>query len=300
MEIVWLILLILYFFLCMVYSWLLSLKSGSWQKGICCLVLGIAFPGIGFLFLWLCDVMVEKRRVKDCMEFYSGNEFNRDELYFLRKPDKEKDLNQVAMMEALKINQFEYRRNMIMQLLNEEDTLQYLDVLQSALDNEDSETSHYASTVIMELQRKMQEELMQRELIYEKNREYPVAAREWEKHLFRVLGTNLYDEFNKRRFFVKYDRVSDQLLSQEHPEEEYFCHRIEILFWQKAYTRAQEVCARYLEEYPSSEDAVYYQISLFMWTKDGDGMQKFLATLSERPVILTQKTLKYIRVFKKE
>ena len=299
MEKVWLILLILYFFLCIIYSWLLTMKGGSWQKGIFCLVIGIAFPGFGFLFLWLCDVAAEKRRYKDHKEFFSGDEFRRDELFYFREPDSEKELNQVAMTEALKINDFEYRRNMIMQLLNEEDTLQYLDVLQAALDNEDSETSHYASTVIMELQRKMQEDLMKKEFFYEKNREDFQAAKEWEQLLFKVLGSSLYDDYNKKRYFVKYDRVSDFLLSLEHPEEECFRHRIEILFLQESYTRAQEFCWRYLEEYPKSEDAVYYQIKLYIWTKDADGMQAFLESLSGRPVVLTQKTLKYIRVFKK-
>ena len=300
MEKVWLTLLILYVLLCLFYTWLLIWKSGSWQKGFCSFVLGISFPGIGFLFLWFVDALAEKKRFKDNMEFYFGNEFRRDELYYLKEPDREKDLNQVTMREALKINEFEYRRNMIMQLLNEEDTLQYLDVLQEALDNEDSETSHYASTVIMELQRKMQEELMEKELFYEKNRGDVIAARDWEQLLFRVLGTNLYDEFNKKRFFVKYERVSDEILSREHPDEAYFCHRIETLFWQKDYMRAQEICQRYLDEYPGSEDPVYYQILLFIWTKDAEGMRRFMRSLSDRPVVLTQKTLKYIRVFKKE
>ena len=300
MEIIWLTLLILYFLICTIYAWLLAWKSGSWQKGICSFVMGIAFPGIGFLFLWFCDVLMEKRRYKNNVEFFFGDEFRRDELYFLREPDRERELNQVSMKEALKINQFEYRRNMIMQLLNEEDTLQYLDVLQEALDNEDSETSHYASTVIMELQRKMQEELMERELFYEKNREDLSGAGAWEKLLFRVLGSNLYDEYNKRRYYAKYERVSDELLAQEHPQEEYFRHKIEILFWQKDYTQCQEFCNRYLEEYPQSEDAVYYQIQLFIRTKDAENLKNFLGTLSERPVLLTQKTLKYIRIFKEE
>lgn len=299
MNLVWLTLLILYLLFCGIYAYHLAWKTGSRQRGFFAFVMGVGLPGIGFVFLWFCDVMLEKQKSKDYSEFYVNKEYNRDNLKYLRELDKKKELNQVSMKEALKINGFEYRRNMIMQLLNEEDTLQYLDVLQDALDNEDTETSHYASTVIMELQRKMQEELTMREVLFEKNREDLSCAREWENILYRVLSSNLYDELNKKRFLVKYDRVSDRLLQQEKPEESCFGHRIDILFMRKDYTAAQEYCTKYLNLYPESEDAVLYQIKLFIWANNADGLHRFLASLSERPVVLTQKTLKYVRAFRK-
>ena len=298
MKVICITLIILYLLLCGFYAYHLAWKTGSRQRGFFSFVMGIGFPGVGFLFLWFCDVMMEKNKEKDFSEFYVNKEYSRDNLRYLQKPDKKKEMNQVSMKEALRINSFEYRRNMIMQLLNEEDTLQYLDVLQDSLDNEDTETSHYASTVIMELQRKMQEELTKREILFEKNPDDISSAREWENILYRVLDSNLYDELNKKRFMVKYDRVSDRLLRQEKPEELCFGHRIDILFMKEDYTTAQEYCTRYLDLYPESEDAVLYQIKLFVWAKDADGLHSFMASLSDRPVVLTQKTLKYIRAFR--
>ena len=293
-------LLVLYVVLCFSYAYLLAWKNGSWQRGVYSLVVGLAFPGIGFLFLWFCDVMIEKGKKKDYAEFYIDQDYRKDELQYLQMPDMEQELNQVPMSEALVMNSYEYRRHMIMQILSEEDTLQYLNVLQDALENEDTETSHYASTVIMELQRKVQEELIEKEVLFEKNAGERSFACDWEGTLYKVLKSSLYDEQNKKRYYTKYGRVSDALLSEEQPEEIYFMHRIEILFDEKNYTKAQPFCQRYLMLYPKSEDAVLCQIQEYILTKDAKGMQDFMDSLSERPVVLTQKTLEYVRVFKRE
>lgn len=295
-----LILGVLYLVLCLIFSWMIVQKRESWQMGLFCFTVCLALPLLGFLFLWVCDALIERNRKKDFAEFQLVKGGAQQDLYLLREPEKEKELNQVPMTEALYMNDFDYRRKMIMQLLNEEDTLQYLEVLQDALENEDTETSHYASTVIMELQRKVQEELIEKEVLYEQNHSEPAFACEWEKILYRVLESTLYDEQNLKRYFVKYYRVSDQLLAQERPEELYLKHRIEVMFKEKDYTRSFPMCQRYLDVYPSSEDAVRCQIEYFILTKNSAGMQAFLAEMSERPVKLTQKTLEYIRVFRKE
>lgn len=300
MKTVQLIILILYILLSGIFAYLLAWKASSWQKGIYTLVVCLAFPGVGFLFLWYCDLMEEKKKEKDFSEFFEGKQFQRDQLQFLQEPNVEKEVNQVPMAEALTINDYEYRRNMIMQLLNEEDTLQYLDVLQDALDNRDTETSHYASTVIMELQRKVQTELMEKEVWYEKNPGQREYARAWEKILYKVLNSNLYDEYNRKRYVTKYIRVSDDLLSENPPEKACLEHRIRVLFAEKNFTGAQAFCTSFLNYYPKSETAVLCQIELFIQTKDAEGMNHFLESLSGRPVVLTQKTLQYIRIFRKE
>ena len=152
----------------------------------------------------------------------------------------------------------------------------------------------------MELQRKVQEELIEREVLYEQNPMERAYALEWEETLYKILNSNIYDEQNRRRYFVKYARVSDDLLSDDLPPEKHLQHRIRILFMEKNFTAAQSFCSRYLELYPGSEDAVLCQIELYIQSKDSGGMAAFLATLSQRPVLLTQKTLQYIRVFRKE
>jgi len=295
-----LVIICLYVLLCLVYAFLLARQKKSWQYGLFAAVLSLALPMVGFVFLWICDAFAERKisKTKSYSELYLDDDFNPDNFKLLQNPNYEKESNYVSMEEALKIGTYDYRRKMIMQLLEEDDTMQYVDILQRALENEDSETTHYASTVIMEMQRKVQEELMEAEVQFEKDVENIEIASRWEALLFKVLCSNLYDDFNKRRYFIKYVKVNDKLLESELPEEKFLIHRIHVMLMEKNYTGAQELCNRYLNCYPRSEDAILYQLETYIQAKDSEGMKKFLETLSSRPVILTQKTLEYIRIFR--
>ena len=299
MILVQIIVIFLYIALCLAFGLYMTRVRHNWQLGLFCTVVSLVLPGVGFLFLWICHAVVEKRGNKKYSELYVDENFRPENLMLVQKLDSSKETNYVAMEDALNVGTYDYRRKMIMELLEKEDTLQYLDILQTALLNEDTETSHYASTVIMELQRKMQEELIEKEIQFEKDPLNQQVAAEWEQLLYKVLCSNLYDEFNKRRYFIKYAKVSNQLLEASLPAEQYFRNRIHILLMEKNYTDGQNLCSRYLLCYPKSEDAILCQLECFIQAKDSAGMEKFLQTLSSRPVLLTQKTLKYIRIFRK-
>ena len=94
---------------------------------------------------------------------------------------REKELNNVPMEEALKINDYELRRKMVMDTLKEDNTLDYLNVLKEALENEDSETSHYASSIIMLLQEKTQKQILAKEKALEEDPENQELGRELEE-----------------------------------------------------------------------------------------------------------------------
>ena len=290
----------MYVVLCLIYGYLLARQRTSWQYGLYCVVLSIDFPGFGFKFMWICDAFEEVHKPKAYSELYIDEDFHADNYRILKDVDYEKEANYVSMEEALSIGSFEYRRKMIMQLLEEKDTMQYLDILQSALQNEDTETSHYASTVIMELQRIVQEDLIKIERQYEINPKEHENASAWENLLYEVLCSNLYDEFNKKRYFIKYADVSNKILEEEMPDEIFFQHKIHILLIEKNYTEVQILCERYLECYPHSEDAILCRMEGYIQARDMDGMKVFLQNLSSRPVILTQKTLQYIRIFNRK
>jgi len=300
MNIIPIIIVIMYLFLCLIYGCLLARQKVSWQYGLFGVVLSIVLPGVGFLFIWICDAISEHYKPKAYSELYIDRDFHADNFRILKDVDYEKEANYVSMEEALSVGTFEYRRKMVMQLLEEKDTMQYLDILQKALQNEDTETSHYASSVIMELQRVVQEELMEKEAQYAANPDDLTCAKEWEALLYEVLCSNLYDEFNKKRYFIKYADISDKLLEREKPEENLFKHKIQILLFEKNYTDANVLCERYLVCYPYSEDAVLYRMEVYIQARDTGGMKKFLQNLSSRPVILTQKTLQYVRIFNRK
>ena len=274
-------------------------KTEDWQKAAFAGVLSVFLPIVGPVFYVFCAKIGSLYEDKDFADFYVSRQFKPGDLHILQRLDPETELNRVPMSEALSLAGKEYRRKMIIGLLGEEDLLQYVRILREALENEDTETSHYASVVIMELQKKILSSLQEKEVAYRNQPDDLEVSENWERILFEVLRSELFDDFNQRLYLSKYREISDALLEQDVPPRKDLRHRIKVEIEQKNYMLAQQICTRYLALYPDSEEAVLAQLRILIDTKDAASLHGFLRTLAERPVVLTTKTLDYIRVFEK-
>lgn len=290
----------LYLLFCLFYSWVTAKQAGSLQKGAFCLLVCLALPGAGPLLLWFCDCRARGRQPKEYREFYRGAEFCPDDLRRLQKPDLYAETDCVPMEEALQVSDRGYRRRMVMGLLDVEDPLVYLPALRRALANEDGETSHYASVAIMELRRKLQQQLDEAEARWRRAPRDEEASAAWENLLYRVLQTDLFDLDVRRRMQKQYIALTDRMLRAARPSETCLHHRIRQELEQGRTAQAQRLCSRYLTLYPGSEQAVRDQMAVCVRAKNGPALQKFLHTLRDRPVLLTAPTLAWVRAFRKE
>ena len=296
---IWLAAGAVYVGLCLLYAASAARRAGSLQKGALYLVFSLALPGAGPLLLWFCDRRMD-RSGPDYSFFYRGTEFHPDDLHRLQQPDVQNESDRIPMAEALTVSDREYRRRMVMQLLNVEDPLAYLPVLRQALGNEDGETSHYASVAIMELQRKVQQQLDEAQDRWRQNHRDEEACTRWEELLYRVLQTDLYDAFGRQRLWEQYRMLSDRMLRAEQPSAACLHHRIRAELDRGRHARARQLCDRYLALYPHSEEAVQDQMTLCVQAKEGRALHDFLHTLRRRPVLLTAQTLTLVRAFRKE
>lgn len=290
----------LYLFFCLFYARVLARKSGSPQKGALCLVTSLVLPVAGPLFLWFCDSVATARRGDTYRELCLGEDYRWDDPRRLQPLDPAREKNRVPMEEALTLSDREVRRTMVMDLLNAEDPLAYLEVLRKALENEDTETSHYASVAIMELRRKVQQQLAAAQVRWRRNPRDPDAVVGWEQLLYRTIRCGLYDDGANRRYIAQYRALSQRLLRQNKPRSRFLHNRVRLEMEWGNYAAACQVCERYLQLYPHSEQAVRDRLELFIRMRDGAGLQTFLGSLPRRPVLLTTKTLDLIRAFRKE
>lgn len=290
----------LYLFFCLFYAWAQALRAGSLQQGLFCLVLSLALPVVGPLLFWFCVSRGRQPRREDYKEFYRGTVFRPDDLRRLQRPDVTDETDRIPMEEALAVSDKSYRRRMVMQLLNVEDPLAYLPVLRRALANEDGETSHYASVAIMELRRKVQQQLDDARDAWRRAPRDPRICENREELLYRVLQTDLFDSDVRRRLLKEYCALSDRMLRAEHPTGHCLHHRVRMELTEGRTETAQQICTRYLTLYPDSEQAVRDQLALCVHTKSGSALQDFLGDLRRRPVLLTSRTLALVRAFRKE
>ncbi len=292
----WITLAVLYLLLCLLYSYDRIYNRGSVQDVILSLLLCLALPVVGFILLWMLDMSAMKGKRRDFSGIFRSNTFRQD-LHTLRPVDMEEERNRAPMMEKLSLDSYELRRQSMMETLSDGDAMDYLEVLRMAMENDDSETSHYASSIMMMLQSRVQLSVQQKLRAQEQHPEDEKTALECEEALYKLLSSSLLDAQSLRRYEVAYGKLSDRLLDREIPQESVLSHRASWCLHEEDYATAARVLERYLALYPESEEAVYDQLCLYISTHDIEGIQRFRRSLGARPVKLTSRTLKLLRVF---
>jgi len=288
----------LHLLLALVYAIDFRYDNGSLQRTLFRFVVCVTIPVFGFAFLWFSDFFEKRAEQVEGRELISMIE-KTTELELLNPLDLSDEINKVPMVEALQMGDYSYRRKAVVDTLKE-DAIEYIDVLKEALLNEDSETSHYASTVIMDIQGKLQNSLFQKEVLFQNEPENIENTQAYEAELYKVIKSGVYEKRDLHKHYVKYKIVSDYLLLKEDKKEVYFHDRIDIDLETGDLSHARQLCETYKQAFPSSEEMVVDHIKTFILLKDREGLNSFLAELKSLPVLLSSHSLQYIRFFERE
>lgn len=289
------ILLVLHVLLAVVYAWDWYKDNEEIQEGIMRLVISLCLPLVGVLLFKLVDYFFENSPEAQMDELYLGKGEISDELHLLRPVNREAEMDKAPAIDTLKLGAYDYRRKMIMDTLKEEDTLDYITILKEALVNEDMETSHYASSVIMDLQERVQEGLTEQEKRFAAKPDSVKRQASLEHQLCRVIQSGVFDENSLVRYYARYGEISDLLLKRKEVKAEWYHNRIQIDLKIGANLHAKETAINFVKAFPDQEDAVVDMIQVCVRLYDRKTLDQFLAELKKMPVVLTSKSLQYIR-----
>ena len=279
MELILWILLALHLLLGVFYALDWFQDYGRLQETVIRLVLALCFPFVGFLLCKLVDYFLKKAPQFQMDSLYLGHGEMLDELELLRPMDKSAEVDKVPGVDTLR----------------EQDTAEYLSVLKEALLNEDQETSHYASAVIMDLQKRIQASVLERQRAYRQEPEDPQRQEELEGELYRILESGAFDENSLGRYYAQYREISDVLLAREDGDPQWYHRRVGVDLRTGEDLHARETAEAFLEKFPENEDAVVDCIQVYLQMRDRKALDRLLDRLGDLPVVLTQKSLTYIR-----
>lgn len=295
MDRIMIVLVVLHLLTSLVYAWDWHQDYDRWQESLIRLVISLFLPLVGVLLCKMVDYFAEHNASAQMDELYLGRGEMMDGLELLRPIEHDREVDKAPALDVLKMDQYGQRRQLIMETLRRDDTLDYLSILQEALSNEDRETSHYASTVIMDLQKRVQDGLDRCRRAWKDHPDDPACQAAYEQELYRAITSNVFDRSTMGRYRSRYEKLSEQLLAGERVEPDWFHHRIQLDLAAGDPLHASQLADRFVKEHPDSEDAVVDRIESFIRMSDRQGLDQFLARLKEMPVMLTSKSLPYIR-----
>ena len=225
--------------------------------------------------------------------------FSKDRVKIQLKADEERVRNMVPLEEALAINEKTDRRTVMMNMVKGE-IQDSRAAIALARDSEDSESSHYAASVMTdelnEFRRRVQAlswEILQEE---EDETEYEEMLIDY---MNQVLKLRIFTIIEQRRFVhIMADtaeklRQKDQSKLKEEQYESVCLRLLEI----EDYTDSEKWCAWLAEQYPERLSAYTCRLKLYFTLQNKEAFFTTLNDLKKSDVVIDRETLELIRVF---
>lgn len=230
----------------------------------------------------MADVVFSKERVKQHL-----------------KADEDRERNLVPMEEALAVSD---KKNLRMLMLNviRGDLKSSLESIALALNSEDSETSHYAASVLRD---ELNDFRVHVQDLYTDMKVEEQEQTEAETLLIDSMNPILRQKVFTGMEQIKFVHIMDeaaQSLYQKNPSSmtpkryEAVCLQ---LIEQKEFEKASEWCERLAQMYPDELVSYTCQLKLFFMENDREHFFEALNKLKKSDVIIDNETLELIRVF---
>lgn len=262
------------------------------RKNIVIKLLIIIFgPFIGLIILYFMfhNIENDKDIIPDGLI-----EVDNEESEILRKVDVEKETSIVPMKDALLLNNNQTKRKMLMDILKN-DSFGHIEILQTALKNDDTETSHYAATAIQDIIGKLHNSIHQMEFQLEKNPNDLTILTSFAQVIKQYLNIGFLDERSEKQYLYRYSQILGRLIEIKPYEKEHYIEKINCDLQLGDLETAEVFTQIFLQNCSNEEEAFFMAMKLYYILKDQLKFKEILQSLKGSPVRLSPQGLNKLR-----
>lgn len=271
---------------------------GHRAKYVLLFLVMIACPLIGALFLGVSHLLYclfAKREVD-----MADVSFDRERVKTYTPADVDRDINITPMQEALVVSDVSRRRKMLLDVLKK-DIRRSLGSIAIALDNPDSETSHYAASVILDVLSEFRGNVQNMHAKFKKDPEDFDLGSLLLGYIDDVLRQDILTGDEKRSYTYMEDEIADTMFGY-HPErfEGYQYRRLmEDLVGIGEFSVSEKWAARAMKNRDYQLDTYIGCLKFYFAYKDRDSFLKCLDRLKSSGVAVNKETMELIRIFQR-
>ncbi len=255
-----------------------------------CPVVGVVFFGVGhlmYLFVFRKDVNLE-----DVV-------FSKERVKTNERADEERERNMAPLEEAIAVSDKESLRNLMLNVIRG-DIQNSLAAISLALNSPDSETSHYAASVLQdELNNfRVNVQKLRREIEKEKDEE-TACEKTLIPYMNNVLEQRVFTEMEQKNMVEQFVETGEalyrknryQLTSQYY---EWICLRLLDI---RDFPRMEQWCTRAAEQYPDELSSYTCKLKLYFTAQQKEKFFETLDELKQSSIVIDRETLELIRTF---
>lgn len=272
------------------------ISKGNLKEAAFKLTVVIFLPIIG----WFIPSIWPKKWLKKDEHFFSKylNEQSKDieieRLKTINKIEKQKELSTIPIEEALVINDESVRRKVLIDVLKD-DAFQYIDVLKTAVVNEDTETSHYAVTAVIEIKRNLTLLMQKLEVEYSQNRDNSTLAQTYATIIKEYLNSGFLDQQSTKRYQVQYISLMGQIIKNGDATEETFIEKIQMELAFQDLMAAEQTVKLFKQQFHLNEQAYLLAMKLYFETFAFEKLRQEIDALKAAPITLSHEAINYVR-----
>lgn len=200
----------------------------------------------------------------------------------------------VAVSEALALNDTKIKKEVLIGMLREDKT-KYIEPLKIALQDEDTEASHYAAVALMEIKDDFHKEIEKASYKLKQSPNDLKVLEEYAAALEVSIQSGLNDE--KRLSYLEntYAAVLERLIHEGSPTEKYYQDKIKCEMRREAFKTAYTYCIAFKEAYEDSEAPYLCLMNYYYVTKNHEALKEVMEELRYSSVTLSRNGLLNMR-----
>ncbi|MEN8908127.1 MAG: hypothetical protein ABF289_19410, partial [Clostridiales bacterium] len=199
----------------------------------------------------------------------------------------------MSVDEALLMNSDNIKRKLIVETIKD-DAFKYLRLLKKALNDSDTETSHYAAVAVSEMKRKMTISIQELSIKYNENSDDILVISSYTNTLKQYVESGLLDKNSKNKYNKEISSLLKKLIDLN-PSKEHFMEKIHVDIELKNYKKAKFYCDSFIEQYKNSEEAYLMMMKYYYVQNDFMGFNNIIEKLKHSSAIFSEKSLNVVR-----
>lgn len=242
-------------------------------QAFCRLVVVLFLPVLGFIYFIFLHFYDSAGNIAEVVESYADDTCDVPES--IKAPDFKKEVDILPLEEVLLLPDFRLKRKMFFNALRDDSEI-HMPALKMALNDIDSETSHYAAAAVFEYSRRQYLSLQEFNGKFRDGFTDTNMLAEYADLLKACLEKGVADKRSHAGLSQTYKIILERLIEVK-KEEKYFADRINYDLEAGEYTSARRYCERYAQAYVGSEGPCHMYLKLFYLLGDSEGFQNMLS-----------------------
>ncbi len=227
--------------------------------------------------------------------------FSREKVQIHTRADLERDINIVPMAEVLNISEVRYRRQMVLDVLKT-DARRAMSAIALAMNNEDSETSHYAASVLMDALSEFRGNLQNMLKNFHENPQDAQLGILILNYLKEILQKNVFTGGEKKSFIYMADGVGETLFQEAKDALDglHYSELTGLLMEVEDYQNAEKWGSRALKYRPNCVESYICNLKLYFKTENREAFFDCMERLKASDLVIGKEVMEYIRLFQQE